>query len=271
MMTTSMVLALTGCGLFDKIKETTETLEGLTNPLVAQGLILGVEEPESEDISLEDAGYAPGTTVTVFLADATDAADMENAPIEGATVKVSGGSANATASEEQPGAYLIDPTEGLAYAASSLWTLSATIDGRDEASTATISLPAAAAVTVPETQDETGQPLSLDLTGQGFASALVVVFNAECGEFTYSNEPNSVTEIYNFGHGDGEATEVEIPGSAFPEEGVYAVGIAGMVHTTADDLNNFNTALSTFMAGKMVIYPSVVGIPDIPDTFNMPE
>ena len=51
-----------------------------------------------------------------------------------------------------------------------------------------------------------------------------------------------------------DATTFEIPGTAFPGDSVYAVGVAGVVHTTGDQLDNMNTALSTIMTGDMKVY-----------------
>ena len=47
-----------------------------------------------------------------------------------------------------------------------------------------------------------------------------------------------------------------MPGAeAFPSDGIYLSGGSGMRHTGASDLDEMNTALSTLLAGKMIVHP----------------
>jgi hypothetical protein len=108
------------------------------------------------------------------------------------------------------------------------------------------------------TAHSAGQPLSVDLAGQGFDSVLVVVLDAASLELSYSNEPADIQELYEFGHG-GTGDSVEIPGDAFPGDSLYAVGVAGLVTADAADLDEVNTALSSMLAGKFRFYPVQTG------------
>ena len=55
-----------------------------------------------------------------------------------------------------------------------------------------------------------------------------------------------------------DCCKVVIPGAAFPESGVYAVGVAGMHVGETEDYEEVNTALSSFLAGEMSFYGVVV-------------
>ena len=115
-----------------------------------------------------------------------------------------------------------------------------------------LSLPAGAAVEIP-TQHGAGSPLVIDLTGQGFGSAIGVVVDAT-GEVVWTNVPTDVRSLYD-AMGSDEVTTLEIPGSAFAANQVYLVGVAAMAHTDADDLTDVNTALSKVRVGKMFLSP----------------
>lgn len=251
-----IVLSLGGCDVIDKAKD---TIDGLTNPLVGLGFVIGVEAPESDLIDLEKAGYEAGTTLTAFLADAGSVTDLENAPLSGATLSLDG----VAAAEETGGLYLINPTGGLDYADNAQWPIEVRATPDAEVSKATLTLPPGADLGISESQTP-GQDLTLDFTGLGYDSALVVVLEAESGNITFSNEPKGIKEVYDFTHGSEELSTIVIPGAtAFPNETLYAVGVAPMVHTTNEDLENMNTALSKFLAGKMSFYPvSTAPIPE---------
>lgn len=239
--------ALPGCELF---QTGTDIIDGLLNPLVAGGIVVAVEAPQSDDTGLTGefdlaaAGLDEGTTMNLFLARANDVTEIESAPVVDATVTIDGVEANM----ETDGLYVVGPGN-LEWSEGSSWDIEATFPEAPTA-TATVTLPQAATFTLPVLVQDT--PITIDLTGQGFDSALVVVFEAGSG-LTYSNEPTTAREFYDFTHTGGEVvTTLEIPGDAFPEPGFYAVGVAGLAHTTADDLLEMNTALSTVTSGKMV-------------------
>jgi len=237
---------LGGC---DLINEGRDLIGDLTNPLVTQALVLGVAPPEqASDADLPDE-YSEGAGATVFLADAADVADLENAPISGADVSLRG----TAVSETGPGAYALQPGE-LSYEAGSTWTLTVGLGG--DTATADIVLPPGADFTVPETHTA-NQGITVDLTGQEFDGAFVVVVDEE-GSVVYDNRPEDIRGLYDLTRGE-PATTVDVPGQAFPEPGAYLVGVAGIRTTTGRaDLEGMNTVLSTMMAGQLVFEPVVV-------------
>jgi hypothetical protein len=248
----------TGCDQIDLFRD---TWEGLTNPVVVEGIILGMEAAESDLIDLSATEYAEGTAATVWLADAQDAEQLEDAPVEGAFVDVE----ETLATDMTQGLYAIEPGP-LEYVDGATWTITGKMEEdapEEDLATADVELPPAADVDIPE-EHTANTAITVDLTGMGYHSGLIAVINVATGEITYSNEPEDIRSFYDFTHGDDEAGEFEIPATAFPvEDTVYAVGVAGMVHSTSDALEGMNTLLSMLMSGKMRFYPvSTFVIPD---------
>ncbi|TNE87401.1 MAG: hypothetical protein EP330_18210 [Deltaproteobacteria bacterium] len=247
-----LLLPLGGCDLFNS---GTDIVNGLLNPLVAEGMLLATVPPGSgdsagESFSLADAGLDEGTSLTLFLADAASVTEIENAPVTDATVFIHG----EEASGGEGGLYTYAGS-GLTYEEGATWNLD--VDVADTSARAALHLPQEPTFTAPTLTANTA--VTVDLTGQGFNSALVVVLEATSG-LTYSNQPTGIREFYDFTHGGDDVTTVEIPAEAFPGDGVYAIGIAGLVHTVGDDLTEMNTGLTSIMSGKMVFETATIGI-----------
>ena len=247
-----LLLPLGGCDLFNN---GTDIVNGLLNPLVAEGILLATVPPDTGDTAgdsfdIGDAGLSEGTTLTLFLADAASVTEIENAPVTDATVFIHG--EEATGGE---GGLYTAAGGGLVYEDNATWNLQ--VDVADTSATAALHLPGEPTFTLPALTANTA--VTLDLTGQGFNSALVVVLEGTSG-VTYSNQPEGIREFYEFTRGTDEITTVEIPADAFPGDGVYAVGVAGLVNTTSDDLTEMNTGISAIMSGKMVFETGAIGV-----------
>lgn len=264
-----MVLVAAGASGCEDWKQIQEAFKGFTDPTVAQAMMIGVSAPESDLIDLSTTDFKPGVAATAFLANASDADKLDEAPIEGAAVTLlDAAAASDTDSTEVAftdmtgGAYTIQPGV-LEYAAGATWTVRADIE--DESGTVKVELPAAATVTIPE-QHTTAQDLTLDFTGQEFHAALIVVLDATTQQVTWSNQPQDVKAVYEFTRGSDFVTTLTIPGAeAFPTDAIYAVGVAGMRHGSSSDVEGFNTLLSSAMAGAMTFAPvSTVVLPDLP-------
>jgi hypothetical protein len=237
-------LALQGCGVFN---EGRDILEGLTNPLVVQAIVLGADLPDDAQGVTLPSEFSAGSTATAFLADAGNVADLDRAPISGATVRMQ----SETLGQAAPGTYTLTPG-ALAYAAGQSWSFSASVGGRNSA-TATIALADSADFDLP-TEHAAGQGFSIDLTGQGFDGAFVVVTDSS-GATTFDNRPTDIRGFYELTRGE-PAGVVAIPATAFPEPGVYLVGVAG-IETTAGraNMSRMNTALSSMLSGNLVFEP----------------
>lgn len=242
---------LVGCEQLDDVKE---TLDGWTNPLVMQGIVLGVAEPDIEGFDLSETELKNGAASTVFLADAASADEMEEAPVTGAEVFLASDTNGSLAfNEEADGQYLVTAEDGLVYNAGELTSVK--VNMGDSKATGSVNTPPAPDIDVDPTHTA-GTSLTLDLSSQDYDSVLAVVFDVSTGEITFSNQPEGVKELYEFTHGsDGSGLVVDIPANAFSAESMYAVGVAGLRTAGSDDFEEMNTALSTLMAGKMAFYP----------------
>ena len=240
------IVLCSGCDLFEDVKE---TYEGLTDPLVVQSVVLGVEAAGVDDQTLESLNFDVGVGSTVFLADAKSASDIDNAPITGATINMN----SVAVPETGNGSYTLEPGP-LTYAPGASWNLDALI--ASDTSGAVFTLPPAPNVTVPTTHT-TSTPMSLSLSGQGYDIIVGLVADITTGEITWSNEPEDIRDVYELATGSGTET-LDIPETAFPTSGAYVVGIAGLTKATAADMDNMNTALSNITAGKMKLFPTLV-------------
>ena len=86
LMLLTAALLFTGC---DLLEEARDELTDLTNPLVGQVMIVGIAEPDDPTVAqaLEGTDWEQGIFAQAFLADATNANDLSNAPVGSATVK----------------------------------------------------------------------------------------------------------------------------------------------------------------------------------------
>lgn len=258
------LFALTGCDAFTKARD---TLDGLLEPVVVQGIVLGIEPPQGDGLDellansrFEDAG----TSATIFLADAANAAEIETAPISGATVQLTGSGATGNVNEADDGVYTRIPDGTFPYVPEAMWELVVQRDSPDGVvtSTAQLMLP----VDADQSHDipsmhQVDVPIQLDFTGLEYDAAIVVVMDQD--GVAFSNEPSTIREVYDFTRGNADLTTVEIPGDVFDSESLYLVGVAGLVNTRAGDLDGMNTGLSSVMIGKMRFYPvSTIALPD---------
>ena len=246
-----LLLMLASCNFQDILDDATETFEGLTNPLVVQGWYVGVAEPESDQIDLSGTDFGKGAALTVFLADAANANDLDKAPVQGAGVQADG----VDLTEEGDGAYAATADDGLTYTEGGEALVSVQIgSGMAEA---TVLTPVAATANIPA-QGTAGDDLAVNLAGQGFDNVLVVVLDMDSAEVVWTNTPVDITGVYDFATAD-VVTSVTIPGpEAFAGSGIYAVGVAGMNKADSDAFVDMNTALSSVMAGKLRFYPYVI-------------
>ncbi len=243
-----MLLVLLACSAIDDL---TAKVEGLTNTLVMEGLYVGVEPPESDLVDLSGTDFDKGAFATALLADAASVDDLANAPVSGADVTLrSEAHGDTPLGDDGNGKYTATGDDGLAYADGDPVVLAVSLDGEHRASI--VAPPAVDANISP--QHDAGQPLAISAGDPNLATLFVVVANAETGTLTYDNRPTSIEDVYNLSHGDGTLA-VEVPGSAFPDQTLYIVGVAGMNLTPADGFTELNTLLSAFLAGKFTFYP----------------
>lgn len=243
-----VALAASGCAWFKKAKD---TVEGALEPIVAVGFVVQVdpfEDPLLEDYELD---LEVGKAGTVFLADARDVSDLENSPVDGATLEASACDKAVVMGELESGTYALEPGSELDGCAQPTLTLTRT--DSDPATVLPITIPPAPGFILPRDHNA-GQPILLPLAETDFESAVVVVMDASTGDVTFSNEPSGIVETYQFIKGTGEVTDVEIPGDAFREDTVHVVLITGLISTPNSQLDEANTVLSTIAGGRTRVY-----------------
>jgi hypothetical protein len=236
---------LTGCSQIEDVKD---AVNGLTNPLVFEGLVIGVAPPSDDRIDLTGTEFSSGAFAAMELADCADVADLANAPVTGAVVQfLSDETGGVTLHDDGGGSYTADSGDGLVYTAGADATVKAKVG--DDESSVRLPLPPIPTVDIPESAAP-NQSLGINLTGQAFDNVLVVVIDGATGETTFDNRPDSIEDVYNLTHGSGSLA-VEIPGGAFADESVYFVGVAGLTNAASADIENANTVLSAFMGGRL--------------------
>lgn len=240
---------LTGCAELEDIQE---TLEGLTDPLVIEAFLLGAVPPESSQIDLSDTPFADGTTIKVFLADATSIDDLEAGALDGAAVELMSASVGSIElGALSGGLYTANGGDGLDYYAGEEYVVS--IANAEATHRAAVTAPQPVDIDVPQ-QHGVGEKLLIDLTAYDYDAVLVAVLDVSSGELTYSNEPDGIQAMYDFTHTGAAVKRHEIPGNAFATPSIYAVGVAGMRNAGVDDYTDMNTGLSSFMVGQMRFY-----------------
>lgn len=241
----------------EQIKDIKDTVEGLTNPLVVEAFYLGVEPPEvGSGIDLSSTTFASGSSLQVFLADAADAGELEEAPVAGAIVELvsAANGGKVPLQDKGDGSYFANESEdGIVYATESV-SVTTNLDDKDRV--IGVQAPPMAEVDIAETH-AAGQPMMVDISDQDFDGLLVFVMASDSPEPRFTNMPETIEEIYEFTHGSAEL-RVEVPASAFPSAGLYIVGVAGTRNSSTDEMEEVNTALSAFVAGKARFHAVVV-------------
>jgi hypothetical protein len=221
--------------------------------VVAEGVYLASSDP-ALTAELGGSGAA-----TAFLARATSLSDIESNLLDDADrVRLLRGSAAVTLANEGSGTYAAVGDGDLVYSEGATYTLE--VLDRDRVYTASAVAPPAPDLgplpdpAVPE-YHPAGQPITIDLTGQGFDNWVGVVLD-DAGELTWDNRPQDVGD-YLAWIGDSEAiTTVQIPGSAFPNPGAaYVLGVAGIRRSADRDVENFNPLLTNFALGALSAAP----------------
>lgn len=250
-----LVLLSSGCVLLgEEIVDITEEIEGLTNPLVVQSAFLGVAEPDTgDDIDLSGTEFEKGSAITVFLADAASLDEMEEAPVEGATVTLRVGDTPVyELMEGDSGKYDLNGEDGLEYTATADTLLKIDVSGSlSELSTV---LPPPPDLDL-DPLGTTMQELPINIAGSNYDQVLAVVID-DAGEVTWSNQPEDIRAWYEFANEDNGGS-FTVPGSAFPKDGAYLVGVAGLVRADDSTFDNMNTALSSMLAGQILFQPYV--------------
>lgn len=247
-------VVLTGCA---PIQELREDINGLTETLVLEALVLGVLPPDGDDIALDGTELEVGTSLQAVLVDADGSVALDDmVPLDGAGVTVLGdpmGQVQAT--PLGAGTYGLAPGEGLEYSAGAFWTLSVTPPrSDDEPGAVEILLPPPPNVSIPSQMDP-GTSIALDLGGQQFHATWIQVVDTFTGMPTFTSGPVDLETLYEAAHTDAFVGPVDIPGIAFTEPSVYAVAVGGLAHHDDTSIDGLNTAFTGVLAGQVRVFP----------------
>ncbi len=236
-----LILGAVGC---DRLT----AVGGLADPIVAQGVYLGVDAPAGVDLSGAD-GLDQAALCNVFLAYVADPSELVNAPVEGAVLSLRS-DANGTLEfrEEEGGKYTLDSSDGLVYEVGDEPSISFTLE--EQASRMEVLAPEAPEVHVPATSD-IHEAVEVELIGDSYQNVIAAVYDIDRGKLTWDNLPDAVDQVYEFTHTETPLQTLEIPGDAFLRKGLYAVGVAGMKVADPADFEGVNLTLSAFIAGRI--------------------
>lgn len=243
-----LVPVLPGCG---RLEDAADHL----NPVVVQGLYLGLDLPEVLQSMVhgdeKDGTFAYTATCKVFLA-YLSTGGSENSPVNGAEVKFdSPASGRIELREEDGGKYTGDATDGLDYVPGETAELSVDVgDAKSEVDGRTPSAPSD--IDLPESVPK-GSRFQVHLPSGDYDNMIVALYNLNSGELTWENLPTDFEGLYEYTRPDEPVDTVTVPSEAVEKSGNYVVGVAGMVIGDVEGFEGVNTALSTFMAGRVAV------------------
>ncbi len=243
---------LCACG---RLEAAGNAVDDVTSPVVAQGVLLGLEVPDGVDLS-DAEGFSSTALCRLFLAYVADPGELAEAPVAGAdAVFRSDGSGSLDFRDLGEGAYELDAGDGLAYSPESTATVTIDVDG-DEGRMR-VAMPDTADVDMPGSVQRQSD-FRIDVGGGPWANVAVAVYDLDRSRLTWDNVPTGVDEVYAFTHAEGPIDRVTVPAEAVARQGTYVVGVAGMAIADVDDFEGVNTSLSAFIAGRASVELLVV-------------
>jgi hypothetical protein len=243
-----LLLPLVACDRLDAV-------ESLADPMVAQGLYLGLDVPDGVDLSGAD-GFALSALCNVFLAYVSDPSELADSPVEGAELTFrSPANGILQFREEGGGKYTLDATDGLVYEVGDTPVVSFTND--DQEARLEVLAPEAPDVDL-DSSIEREHGLQVDLSGAEYQNVIAAAYDFDRSKLTWDNLPTAVDEVYDFTHTDAPVEEVDIPSDAFLRQGTYIVGVAGMKIADPVTFVGVNATLSAFIAGRLE--PSLLAV-----------
>jgi len=233
-----------GCQLFESLKD---AVDELTQPVLLQAVYVGVEELDpSAGIDLSGTEMSSGSTVSAYVYDAN--LSSGTSPATGAKVSLISASLGSVGlAEGEPGSYAADASDGLDYRAGDDVEVVADYGGVRHRIAMNTPDPADVAI---EEDHTPGMGISIDLRGQGYDNAVVMVFDVsgEGGTVWESDiDPTSPRDSDNLTH--------SIPGSVFKDGGLYVVGVVGLEAADEEDFYEVQALGSGMLAGTMALFP----------------
>ncbi len=224
-------LLLIGCDEIDAL------LGGVTDPDVAEGLVVALSAPA--DMDLSGTEYANGGRAAAYISTVGGAM-----PTELTLDLVSPTNGSLAFGNEGDGVWSTAEGTGVSYTPGE--TLIIKRDGAEilralGAEGAGIALPATHAA---------GTPLNVDLGDADFDGVIVTVVDLATQEQRWSNAPDSAGVVYDMLVAEPVLT-VDVPAEVFATPGDYGVGVAGLRVNQAVDVTDVNTLASLMATGVL--------------------
>lgn len=230
-------MTLTGCRLFGSIQDAVDLLE---NPITMQGIYVGIDVPLG--IDTEGTNLAGGAQAQAWVQrTSTDGVDSAT----GSKVSLVSDRAGSVKLSEEEGYWFANGLDGLDYVEEDDVKLIVDIGG--ERSSIVMSTPLGAVVNIDENHSA-GTGIRVDMMDQGFDNGGVVVANLITGEEVWRSEYDVQEPV------DPDNLLIDIDGTAFLPDQLYAVGVLGLSASTEDDLKELNKIGSGMLSGIMVIH-----------------
>lgn len=237
-------LPVLACG---RLEAAGNAVDDVTSPVVAQGVLLGLELPDGVDLS-DAEGFSSSSLCRLFLAYVADPGELSEAPVEGASASFRSDATGALDFRDVgAGAYELDAGDGLSYTPESTAVVAIDVDG--DAGRMSVAMPEAADFELPASIVRQTD-LVVEVEGGPWANIAVATYDIDRGRLTYDNVPTGVDEVYAFTHSEGPVGRVTIPAEAFARKSTYVVAVAGMAIADEDRFEGLNTSLSAFIAGR---------------------
>jgi hypothetical protein len=243
------IVLLTGCGDIQKLLDLKDTFDAYTNSTVASTSVLGVAPSDDErvDMALALTELGSGVRASAWLVQSEGAGGLDDDGMTGQPVRIIVDGQGFGMEEVAAGEYVADGDDGMSYLPQTEAELRFQTD--EGAKGLVVGLPHAPDFEVPA-EHLPKEPLEVDLTGQDYDASLVMVIDVLTGAVTYEQTPSGAMELYEFARADAAVGWIDIPADAFPEESVYAVGIAGTWNAEPETFEGVNVALTTGFAGR---------------------
>jgi hypothetical protein len=264
---TSCLLVGVACDFLNGVHE---DIEAATAALAVGALVVEAVPPDSEvnwdalDLPVD----VPVATARVVALD-LGRPDDEGLPtvIEGARV-TAGDPPVLLAEDAGQGVYRGTDID---YAPGAIWGVDVLAPGFDEVGHVEVVLPGVADLTIPETW-RAGEPMTLDVTGQGFRFLWVFAHDVLRDEVLFNNLPPDLADLPGLRFRE-DATTLRVPADGFPEDSYVALGVTGLVFGEPGATYAANGLVSTAIAGRSLLALVRVGNPPpltVPEETDLP-
>lgn len=227
----TFILLLIGCDEIDAL------LGGVTDPDVAEGLVMALSAPA--DMDLSGTEYAHGGRAAAYISTIGGAM-----PTDLTLDLVSPTNGSLAFGNEGDGVWSTAEGTGVSYTPGETLIIK-----RDGAEILRALGAEAAAVVVPATHTA-GAALAVDLGDADYDGLIVTVLDLATKEQRWSNAPDSAGVVYDMLVAEPVLT-TEVPGEVFAAPGEYAVGVAGLRVNQAVDVTDVNTLASLMATGVL--------------------